>query len=190
MTLGNKNAQPKSLPASGSIVPDPGSKAGATMVLSASYTDKGGNSIKPLTGNAIASLRSNTFAFKGNEKAQGFTPFKSNGANVMVIPQAGGWFALDSIDLTDVRFIHVMAGWQEAPKTSLDFEVRLDSQTGKVLGKGAVAAPGKDQKGGIARIPIEAVNDGKFHSVYIVYTPKNPGVPLQGGVSSVQFSAK
>ncbi len=49
LTLANKDAVKKSLPPSGTITP-PAQKPGSVMVLSASYTDKGGNNIKALTG--------------------------------------------------------------------------------------------------------------------------------------------
>ena len=50
----------KSLPATGTVVPAVTEKPAGSMVLAASYTDKGGNNIKALTGNATVSLRSNT----------------------------------------------------------------------------------------------------------------------------------
>ncbi|MEP7252310.1 MAG: ThuA domain-containing protein, partial [Ginsengibacter sp.] len=96
----------KSLPASGSIVPPSNQKPGTEMVLSASYTDKGGNNIKALTGSNLVALRSNTITFTGTEKVKGFKPFKYNGNNVMIFPAVEGWVALDSIDLTGVNSVN------------------------------------------------------------------------------------
>lgn len=49
-------------------------------------------------------------------------------------------------------------------------------------------APQKTQKGGILKIPVEAVTDGKLHDVYFVYKVKEA---LTGvGLLSVQFNAK
>ena len=42
----------------------------------------------------------------------------------------------------------------------------------------------------MAHIPIEAVTDGKFHSIYIKYKPGNPKGAVQGGIVSMQFNAK
>jgi hypothetical protein len=185
LSLANKAALKKSLPLTGSIVPAPGQKPASTLVLAASYTDKGGNNIKALTGNAVVSLRSNMVTFKGNEKAKGFTPFKFNGKSLLILPADAGWFAIDSIDLTGVRSINVNAMWQAAPAKGLQFEIRADAPDGKLLGKGSMPAPKKDQKGGAAAVPVEATADGKFHTVYFMYTAHEK---IQGGVTAVQFN--
>ncbi len=46
----------KSLPQAGSITPDKNVKPGSMLVITATYTDKGGNDIKPLTGTGTAIL--------------------------------------------------------------------------------------------------------------------------------------
>ncbi len=190
LSLENKAAQRKSLPATGTIIPDGTQKPGSTMVLSASYTDKGGNNLKALSGTSVATLRSNTINFKGNEKKEGFSVYKANNVNLLVIPQAGGWFALDSLDLTDVGSVTLMAGWQEALQTGLEFEVRLDAPNGKLLGTGSMTPPQKTQMVGAIRVPISPVTDGGFHQVYFVYKPKDPNATIQAGISGVQFNAK
>jgi len=158
------------------------------MVISASYTDKGGNNIKALTGKTTISLRSNTVYFTGSEKVKGFTPYKYNNQQIMIFPVKGGWVASDSVDLMGVRRVSLVCGWQTAPKGSLDFEARLDGPDGKLLGKGAIApAAGKGATSGIAAIPIAAVTDGAMHSVYILYAGKEP---VSGGIQFVQFDSK
>ena len=157
------------------------------MVLAASYTDKGGNNIKALTGNSTLSLQSNTVAFTGNEKVKGFTPYKAPTHNLFLFPSGEGWFAFDNIDLTGVRSVNLTTGWQTPPKKGLSFEARLDATDGKLLGKGSIPAPAKGQQYGIIRVPIEMVNDAKFHSVYFIYKGQEP---IGGGVMSVQFNPK
>lgn len=190
LSLGNKAAVKKSLPAEGTITPN-SPKPNATMVLSASYTDKGGNNIKALTGRNSIALSSSTLAFKGNEKTQGFTAMAYNGNNIMIIPAGGGWFAVDSIDLAGVRSILLTAGWQDAPKFGFDFEARLDAPDGKVIGTGSLLPPPpKGQPFGMARIGIEAVSDGKFHTLYITCKAKSPEEKATAGIMSMQFGAK
>lgn len=190
LSLGNKAAVKKSLPQTGTITPLANQKPNAALVLSASYTDRGGNNIKALTGNSSIALPGNTISFKGTEKVQGFTPMKFGGMNLLLLPQAGGWFAIDSVDLTGVKSANLVMGWQEAPKTGLDFEARLDAKDGKVIGQGSVPSPKAGQKTATAHINLEGVNDGKFHSVYFVYKPKDPKLAMQVGVNAVQFSGK
>ena len=187
MSLSNKTAIKKSLPPTGSIIPLANQKAASVMVLSASYTDKGGNNIKALTGNSTVSLQSNSLFFTGREKVKGFSMYKSGGINVMVLPDSGGWFAIDNIDLTGLRSVNLNFGWNNIPKDGLSFEVRLDAPDGKLLGKGSMPAPQKEQNSGVAHIPLEAMNDGKFHAVYFMNTSVNVAI---AGVISLQFNAK
>ncbi|HET6256748.1 MAG TPA: ThuA domain-containing protein [Puia sp.] len=188
LSLGNKSAVRKSLPQSGSVVPPVNQPPNTAMVISASYTDKGGNNVKALTGKTAVSLRSNSVYFTGLEKVSGFTPYKYNDRQVMIFPAKGGWIAMDSVDLTGVRRIDLACAWQTPPKGSLDFEVRLDGRDGKVVGR-AVIPPGnnKGQQSGDASIPIAAVTDGAMHSVYILYAGKEP---VPGGIQFIQFNSK
>ncbi|MEO5682455.1 MAG: ThuA domain-containing protein [Chitinophagaceae bacterium] len=186
LALGNPSAVKKSLPASGSVVPPANTKPASTLVIAASYTDKGGNNIKALTGNAVASLHSNTITFRGNEKLNGFVPYKGGGMNLLIFPAAEGWFAVENIDLTGVRSIAVNSRWQNMPK-GFDVEARLDAPDGKLLGKGSMPDPKKGQQSGAVILPVEPVADGKMHSIYFLYKGKEA---IKGGVASVQFNAK
>ena len=187
MSLSNKAAVKKSLPATGSIIPPARQNPANTMVLSASYTDKGGNNIKALTGSKSFSLRSNSVAVTGTEKLRGFTYVKLNGSNVLVFPAAEGWFAMDPVDLTGVGIMNISVGWQTTPNAGVSFEARLDSPAGKLLGKGSMPVPAKGEQGGIVKVPVEAVSDGKLHTVYFVYKAIDA---LQAGVTSVQFNVR
>ena len=186
LSLSNKAAIKKSLPQTGSVVPPANQKPSSVLVLSASYTDKGGNNIKALTGNSSASLKNNMVLFSGKEKTNGFTTYKYNGMNVMVFPATEGWFALDNIDLTGVKSLLINSSWKAAPTKALAFEARLDEPDGKVLGSGSMPVAGKTQKGGVAKLPITTVADGKMHTIYILYKSQEK---LKAGVTSVQFSA-
>jgi len=118
---------------------------------------------------------------------KGFTFYKLGAANLVVLPQDEGWFALDSIDLTSVGSINLFVGWQAAPTEPIAFEIRLDAPDGKSLGKGTMPPASKSQQFGVIKVPLAAVSDGKFHTVYFVYKPQGK---LSAGISSVQFNAK
>ncbi len=187
MSLDRKEPLKKSMASTGTIIPPTGQKPNTVMVLSASYTDKGGNNIKALTGSNVVSLRSNTVQFTGTEKINGFSFFKFSGTNLLILPAGEGWFALDSLDLTGVSSISLTNMWQTPPSKSLSFEARLDGPDGKLLGKGTMPLPQKNATSGIANIPVEKTTDGKFHSVYFIYKGQEQ---VGGGVVSVQFNAK
>jgi hypothetical protein len=188
LSLANKTALKKSMPPAGSIVPPGNEPPNTAMVISASYTDKGGNNIKALTGKTTVSLRSSTVYFTGLEKVKGFVSFKYNGQQVMILPAKAGWMASELVDLTGVRRIDLSCGWQTPPNGSLDFEIRLDGPDGRLLGKGGVPAPGrKGQSFGVASIPVGAVTDGAMHSVYVLYSAKEP---VTGGIQYIQFNSK
>lgn len=187
MSLANKGLVKKSLPSSGTIVAPVNQPPNTSMLISASYTDKGGNNIKALTGKTTVSLRSNSVYFSGLERVNGFVPYKYNGQQVMILPAGSGWVATDSVDLTGVRRINLICGWQTAPKGSLEFEARLDRPDGKLLGKGSVPVATKGQPSGIASIPMEEVTDGSMHSVYILYSGKEP---VTAGIQFIQFNSK
>ena len=190
MSLTGENNAAKSLPVSGTITPPMDLKPNTALVISATYTDKGGNNIKALTASNALALPSGHITFSGKEKVSRFNHVRFNNNNVMVLPQTEGWFALDSIDLTGVRSVDIITGWQQAPAAPLDFEVRLDAPAGRLLGKGGMPAPKKDQKSGSAQVRINAVTDGRLHTIYFIYKPRQsePEVPV--GVSAVKFKAR
>jgi cytochrome c551/c552 len=180
----------KSLPISGTITPPSDLKPNTSMVISATYTDKGGNNIKALTSSNSLVLPGSFFSFKGKEKAKGFKGFKFNNRNVLVIPEGGGWFALDSIDLTGVASADIFVGWQNPPSVRFDFEARLDAPAGQLLGKGKMAAPRGDEKTAIAHVPFHDVTDGKYHSIYIIYVPGKTSSETPAGIAGVKFNGR
>jgi cytochrome c551/c552 len=191
LSLANKAPVKKSLPQSGSVIPPGDKKPNTALILSASYTDKGGNNIKALTGEASVALRSNFLSFTGNEKANAYTVANFNGTNYMVIPNAEGWFEVDSIDLTGVKSINIIGGWQEAPVYGYDFEVRMDAPTGTLLGNGSLLPPvKKGAGGGAAHISISPVTDKAFHTIFIVSKPKDSREKAQAGIAMLQFNAQ
>jgi len=166
--LSNKNVAKVSLPATGTINPPSNTKPGTTLVVSASYTDKGGNNIKALTGYNNAALSSAALGFTGKEKVKGFTSASFNGANLMIAPNEPGWFELPEVDLTGVGTISLTAGWLVAPQVGLDFEARIDSENGKLIGKASLLPPAdKKAKGGMVSMKLSGIPDAAMHKIYI-----------------------
>ena len=124
------------------------------MVLSASFTDKGGNNIKALPGSNSIALRSNNISFTGGEEVKGFTFYKAGDSNYLVLPQDKGWFGVDSIDLTGVRSVNLMAGWLEVTQSNgFDFENKARcTRLVNCLAKAACLFRKRSQKMGTAHI--------------------------------------
>jgi cytochrome c551/c552 len=184
LSLENKAVAKKSLPLAGIITPPPTADPKKTLVLTASYTDKGGKSGKALTGNRTISLPGSTVSFSGSEKKEGFTSYTLNGAQLLIFPEKEGWFAIEGIDLTGVGAVALSIGWREAPKSPATFEVRLDAPGGKLLGSGKSSVPVKGQQGGQVTLPLSATGDGKMHTLYFIYRSAEA---VQGGVMGLQF---
>ena len=187
-SLSDKNARNKSLPQEGTIVPPAKGQPNASLVLTASYTNKPGNNIKPLTGNALISLPGNNYFFSGNEKMKAFSVYSSGGKNFLVIPHEEGWFMIGHTDLTDVHSINIFINSLVAAKSDYPFEIKIDSPDGKVIGKGT--APKLEDKSSVVHINIDPVTDGNFHDIYFMYKPGNGGAEVKAGVASVQFNGK
>lgn len=189
LSLSGEHTTRKSLPQAGVITPPANVKPGATMVVSASYTDKGGNNIKALNGRNTAVLNSNTVMFTGQEKMNGYSTYKYNGTTLMIVPKQQAWFALENIDLTGVTSASMMMAWQTPPEYGYDFELRLDAPDGTLAGTGALTPPGKQQFA-MVNLKIQPVTDGKTHIVYFISKPKDDREATAAGISFVQFNAK
>ncbi len=183
------------LPPSGTVpVNKKPSKDNTNLYLSATFTDKGGPNIKPLSASNVVVLRNNKMGFGSVHNLKGFQGFDVNGSRVMLPPNAPGWFVLDSIDLTGIKAATLRTGWQKPPATGYDFEIHLDAADGKLLGSFSLAPQKQMQQGqsqgGIGTtlntslIPVE---DGKLHNVYIVSKPKKDGSADQVGLQWIEF---
>ncbi|MGB5429334.1 ThuA domain-containing protein [Eudoraea sp.] len=162
----------KSLPAKGTIVPEPTPGANV-FVLTASYTDAGKGEAKPLTGLEKVYLMGSTVPFSGKTKTEGFTPVSYGGMDLLVIPSKQAWFALENIDLKGVKTVYIAIGGQELPKSGLDFEMRLNAPDGKLLGKGSMPKPDSGQSSGMVAIRLSSEFDVKAEEAYFVYIPKD-----------------
>ena len=169
-----------SLGAKGSLDPTLGNPASPTgsLVISASYTDKGGTNIKPLTGSSSLVLSPNSVDLAQAGTFTGYAKMVFDGKTLLTIPNTTGSFALQGIDITGIGSITLMTASQEPIKSPIDFEIRLDSPTGEVVGRGT-HAPSAGMK--LPNMPIlmhqgnvalSAAGNGKKHTLYIVSDAK------------------
>jgi glucose/arabinose dehydrogenase/cytochrome c551/c552 len=162
------------------------SKENTNLFLSASYTDKGGNNIRPLTSSNIVMLRNSKMGFESVKRIKEFQGFDLDGARFMIVPNDPGWFVLDSIDLSGVVSAQLRAGWQKPPQTGYTFELRLDSPDGKLIG--TIDLPlQKSGNGVVVTGRIDPLTDGKLHDLYLVSKPKKEDSADQVGLQWIEF---
>ncbi len=174
-SLADTGAKQKSLPLQGSIVPKP-SPTDNVMILTASYTDKGVNGIRPLTGVESVALQGSTVSFSPTTKVDNFSPVSFGGMDLLIVPADEGWFALDEIDLKGVKTATLIVGFQAKPDFPVNFELRLDAPDGKVIGKGSLlpetnTAPSGFMSGMIPIVLDEPMDDVKAKALYFVHKP-------------------
>ncbi|MGB5554106.1 MAG: ThuA domain-containing protein [Flavobacteriaceae bacterium] len=187
-SLADAGTKQKSLPLEGTIVPKP-SPTDNALILTASYTDKGINGIRPLTGVQSVALQGSTVSFSPLTKAKKFSPVSFGGRNLLVVPGEEGWFALENIDLKGVKAATLIIGFQEKPKSPVNFELRLDSPDGEVIGKSSTlqplpAAPGGFQAGMIPIVFEKPMDNVKAKALYFVHKP-DASQPARDGVLAV-----
>ncbi len=180
-----KNQQ--SLPASGSLSPTlqkPVSPNGI-LYLTASYTDKGGQNIKPLTGTAYAFLRNNTFSAADITQVNNANKGKYGDLSYVMLSKDSSWLAIGNVDLTGVKNLVINLGWQDSLTGNNAFECYLDAPQGKKIGEYKIAG-GKLNTVKTAAIPILPIDDGKLHTIYLV--KKASGNSQQQAVAITQIT--
>lgn len=184
----------KSLPQKGTLHPslNKPAKDNGVLYVSASYTDVGGAGIKPLTGNRQLALRSSRFNPGRIRQMKDFRNENLEGKRSLVLPKGSGWFSIDSIDLSGITGAQLLIGSSTAPQFGYTLEVRLDTPTGTKLGE--LKIPGGDTAGGkqekVFTIDWQPVNDGKFHSLYIVSKVNDPQEKATLGIQWIELRSK
>jgi cytochrome c551/c552 len=186
-----------SLPASGSLDPTAGKaiSANGVLVISATYTDKGGENIKPLAGSTSKILSNNTIDLGQASDLNGYSKMNYNGANLLVVPKEAAHFALSNIDLTDIVSLNVMTASMAPITEEVIFEIRLDSPTGTKIGeatfKQGPQSPNQEAPMyGPLAIPITGQTDGKMHKLYITSKTKSGGELGTFVLASITFNSK
>ncbi|OLY93181.1 Glucose/arabinose dehydrogenase, beta-propeller fold [Cnuella takakiae] len=195
LSLSGGSALNKSLPANGTVPATLGkpAKDNGMLVISASYTDKGSNGIRPLESHSGIALRSNTVGMGAVAKTQGFNLMDNGGNQLLIFPKGSGWFAFNNIDLSGIGSLDINLNWGKAPLYGYAFEVRLDAPDGKQIGSGALAGglPTSATGGGAGiKVDIQPVTDNKMHTLYIVARSAKAGERHEPAVTSIRFNPR
>lgn len=184
----------QSLPSKGSLKAtlDKAPIDNGVLMISASYTDKGGPNIKPLTANAAVALHNSKMNLRGARDLKGFTTYNAGGNRLLITPKGTGSFNLDSIDLSGITAAELVVVWQVAPQFGYTYELHIDAPDGKKIGEGVVKgiSGAKGAQGGtIVKMNLEPVTDGRLHNLYIVSKVNDPKEPASIALQGIQFRA-
>jgi glucose/arabinose dehydrogenase/cytochrome c551/c552/type 1 glutamine amidotransferase len=161
--------KPASLPLKGEVEPTVGNplKDKGIFYLMASYTDKGGPGIRPITGSAAVQLFNAKLPAADYDKADGVSTYTADGMKLL-IPAANteGWVMYRDLDLSEVNAIDVIYFLQQAPQYGYVVEALLDGLQGTKLGEVTIGPGAKPGTPNSAVISVAPLADGKLHSLY------------------------
>jgi cytochrome c551/c552 len=191
MSVGGNNKQAPSLPVTGTIDPTTGKpeKDNGLLYLIATYTDKGGPGIKPITGSDAVALRSPKIAAAAFDKSDAVSSFEFNGQKLL-IPTASGWAAYNSLDFTAVTGINVIYFTQEPLKYGYVVELFLDKAEGVKLGEATIGVGAKAMAPNSANVSFAPITDGKKHTLYVRIKTADPAEKGNLGITTFQLLSK
>jgi cytochrome c len=184
MSLGDKQVVDKK-PLKGTYTAQAKEKDGSYL-FSASYTDKGGVVIGPLTGSSTVALRSAKVKAASFDGGKDVSKFKLPSGNEIAFGnKSGGYFFFDDIDLAAIRSLTVMGSASAQYMAGGTLEIRLDSPTGTLLGAGEV----KSNKMEPVNIAFKAPAAGT-HKLYFVFVNPNAGTKPLFSLDGIQFNSE
>jgi glucose/arabinose dehydrogenase/cytochrome c551/c552 len=191
MSVGGNNKVTPSLPAEGTVDPTTGKpeKDNGMLYLMASYTDKGGPGIKPITGTDAITLRSPKIPAAGFDKSDGVSTFEYEGKKLL-IPTGNGWATYKDLDLTAVDGINIIYFTKEALQQGYIVEIFLDKAEGVKLGEAIIGVGAKGAAPNAAMISFSPVTDAKKHTLYVRIKAADPAEKTSLGISTFQLMSK
>ncbi len=186
LSLAGDGSMKPSLPPKGSVKAE-ATAPGNLMVLTASYTDNGAEGAIPLTGSNSIALASNTVGFTAETKSKDMMAVTFGGQDLLVLQGEKGWYEISDVDLTGVKTMVVAVGWQEAPKVAYNFDVRVGSPDGEIIGKGNLAVQPAGSPGSAIVIPITKTPSGK-NTIYVTGAVEEGETPAMVAVVNTTFN--
>ncbi|MCK7557754.1 c-type cytochrome [Chitinophaga sedimenti] len=176
MSIAGGVQQAPSLAMTGSVDPLSGAefKEKGIFYLVASYTDKGGAGIRPITGTASVELRNPQFIAEQSDASNGIASLEVEGKR-FALPSKQAWLAYNNLDLNEVNGIELTFMVQDSTMTSgYVVEAHLDNATGTKLGETVIGPGAAGGKANRALISFPAVTDPKRRNLYLVVKAQDP----------------
>ncbi|RYU96532.1 ThuA domain-containing protein [Emticicia agri] len=158
-----------------------GKKEGA-YIIQATYTDKGGKVIGPLSTSQSLALRSPKIKAVTYDESKGVAKFNVEqlGGELAIASENDSYIAFKDIDLTGIKTIIIGAFSQQGTTVGGTMEVRLGSPTGTVIGTADV------QEANMNPLKIKVDVAGVQNIYFVFKNPKAEGKPLFG-VNTIEF---
>lgn len=195
LSLADPASANTSLPQKG-IIPVKEVKDNEALYISASYTDKGSATIKPLSGSDLYVLKSSKLNFNNVSNMEGFSSISMNGAKYMVVPtDKQGWFSIDSLDLVGVNGAELTILWQEnsdSPRSAFTFELRLGTPDGQKIAEGAFdkALVKEKQNRALLKLSFPMIHEAQKQNLYIISSPKDKNENGTIALGSIELLSK
>lgn len=163
-----------------------GKKEGAYLIQ-ATYTDKGGKIIGPLTNSETVALRSTKIKAVDSDKQNEISKFKVEqlGGDVAIANGDGSYLAFNAIDITGIKSLNISAFSMSGRTAGGTIELYQGSENGLLLGSAIV------ENGKMLPVNIALPNTlSGIQNLYFVFKNKNAeGKPLFA-VSTIEFLTK
>lgn len=179
LSLDESKSKGASLPVKGNYTTNIPAGTGdkGAYVLRASYTDKGANSIAPLTAEQILVLKNPNVPAATASKMEGVdkVSISDTSLETMAAQSSGAFIAFPQIDLTGINGMAFTAFVNGQRNAGGKIEVHLDSPTGQLIGETAEIVPNGASPGMtkplMAKANISPTNG--MHDIYLVFRKEN-----------------
>jgi glucose/arabinose dehydrogenase/cytochrome c551/c552/type 1 glutamine amidotransferase len=183
--------QLKSLPVKGTINPSRYKlNDNNELYIQAAYTDKGGNGIKPLTGEAGMVLRNPLVPADKGDKISGFSATDFNGGKIEITTGADAVIGFKDISLQDISAVQLTYGITDTLLHGWKLEIHLDSETGKLLGTSTLGVKTPLEKPVTAIVNMDRITDTELHQIFFTFHKIDPEDKGGLGVASFRFLAR
>lgn len=193
LSLGELENLEESLPASGELDPLQGKTMSnnGVMILNASYTDRGGANIKPLSSSTTAYLRNSKISFEELGENSGYDSFDMDGQTILLAPTGRGYFTLNEVDLTDLEGIDFTAGSQNPLVYGYQVEARIGAPDGPLIGQSVLRKkPGEGRSQYTFQLTFNEVPEQGLQDLYIVTEALNENETVNLAFLSMEMKSK
>jgi len=195
-SLADEEFETESLPASGTLNGTLGKEYmdNGVLVISASYTDEGGETIKPLTGQTVKTLSSSRVSVAEAQNLNNYEAMQFNGRSLLRGANTVASFSLNSIDLTGITSAEITASSRENFRAGYVFELRIGDPDGRLIGE-AVLNPAEniEEEGFITHslnIETEPISSRELIDLYILSRPLSEEEDTVPVVSYIEFRSE
>ncbi|UFH54733.1 PQQ-dependent sugar dehydrogenase [Spirosoma sp. KNUC1025] len=182
LTLSDKQVAAPLLPAKGTYTPDKNEKG--SLVLQASYKDKGANGLPAQAGEQVIVLHNPLVSMgSSNSQSKGITLFKmgTQPHPLVIVMGSDTYVQFNKLDLTGIRAMEFAVAVPKAQLIAVGgrIEIRLDSPTGQLIGQTEELLPNESKdpadlfKPSIARVTVTPA--AGQHDLYFVFKNEKAG---------------